>query len=842
MDIGSDKKTTKHLSTPSDKSVPDSENGTADALNRHLKKSSPDTPPLQDIDQSETPELSLSDRSLSPSEPLLEEDEIGPVFVTAKHRTLLPALLHDLIANHHGCIRSESQKMMEPIKIICSKSTYDESSFLHYLQHSPENARSVLFYAACLLASGLKEDYDWATELMSHVINYQPNVFVQQLNCWQAMYALSIFDKLPEYKQTETLFMAEKLATRGDPMGAWMNSMINLGLINDGQGVIPITGLRNLHEMSNQSFVNPDRIDSTLPVSHDPLSFSDLDLIPRVKNLSDLPQLKMKMQNISSTQDKDFRYLFLPWLLKKIYCVSDPLFNPDQLATELDNDNFALKLVNPFYIVHDVIKLYSESHTSYAEDLEKKIDKAYFQYSASDSTLSENARNDRLLGDLRKLNQKYVNFSISYPSHFTSEVNDCIENLDHQLKREKNPYFQGLLHCFKAILFELKAKKSKHPSMQAAEQYMLAVNASLEDFYTQLNPCAEIYLSAGHPDLAAKAKKILGKFLLSVDNPEEAKQAFADSRLYQSKAKELAELQSLPPTPDALKQTAAPTQASKDVDSQWVPDNMFRQPHPTSKKHKKGSQTHKKRGQNKTSISGTKTTSQPAPEACIKPKTTVAPTEPSQTLATASPSSSPHKKPVNTEPKDIESLLPRCWEQQIFRIKNQAIEYRRQYEYDEEGYVLEKGIEEFRGCNGVERLHEEYAWHLIRIQHHPDMMRARFGGHAQQYKAYSKLLFDQADHHLKEALSIKLSIPASQLPESDKELTVMAEQKCREFKTAKDQESYMNGFSCIMQSLGHLRYHREGVVSKQGKEAVKQQTKAAYQQKLTRRTRDSRAP
>ena len=813
---------------------------TATGLNRQLEK---------------TPETTVSTSS-SPSDPARPDSPVIEARLVAVYPSI-SGTQQETVVQFMDFIREQGQRCLRPDVDALMNRLFEwfkpelsihgdltDSAIDSFIQQSPEHARALLFLATTILP----DDEEKALRLVTRVAESAPEAISELLFRWQTIQGIVNAGSDENVDMLRIFYDSMKLAALDDYMGVWLLHLIKQGFVkgieyaaqpvaladSDRQYTLINRVCRGPYLDEKNSTIEEKARDCILLMMCDPLSFGLLDLLPKLKEPT--PELIQITRNISSDSDEEFRYILLPWFITKCssllsgvsgYDTSFPFF-----VSRLGGDCAATDLIKPLWgvyeaVVVDIMKSIirrSEIHEATTEIREH----AKVKPKNVSERIHELRTRRKIAAERKRISEEETN----YDEQWLEKIKALKQTLAERLASETSfsPYYQGLLWYYKGLMHQIQLFSDSFPGDQAADCYLEAASRSIGDFYPLFHVAADVYCSRGNYAAAAEAISHLVDFFRTFPPNEALDIVEASQRAYQAKSEEIKNLQALSLLPPEV--TARLN--AQGIDPDWLPEgqlNPTKEPVKTKKKtRKKSHKTHRSKQTVPAATTPAKTTKEPSG---IAELSTPSSAEVAATPQSSGRPSSESRKQAERASGRLTALLPQYWPDDIHReMKNIAMSL---YDPFEELEILEKLQIKYDKQAGVERIYEECAWTLIRIQKQPDTACV-YTGH-ENYARASLEILDEAESFLNRALCRKLGVGLSELPKEPAACTILADQRASLFDSEKDRTSYLTGFSCIMQSLGHVRYQREEFVSRGGRHAAQLLTRDSYGQKISIRSR-----
>ena len=817
---------------------------TATSLNRQLEKTS---------------ETAVS-TSFSPSDPDRPDSPVIGARLVAVYPSI-SGIPQETVVQFMDFIREQGKRCLRPdVDALMNRlfewfkpelSIHDDltdSVIDSFIQQSPEHARALLFLATTILP----DDEEKALRLVTRVAESAPEAVSELLFRWQTIQGVVNAGSDENVDMLRIFDDSMKLAALDDYMGVWLLHLIKQGFVkgiecsvnpiqladSDEQYTLINRVCRGPYLDEKNSTIEEKARDCILLMMCDPLSFGLLDLLPKLKEPT--PELIQITRNISSDRDDEFRYLLLPWFITKCSSLLSGVSDHDTFfpffVSRLGGDCTATDLIKPLWgvykaVVVDIMKSMvrrSKIHEATTEIREH----AKVKPKNVSERIHELRTRKKIAAEIKRISEEETN----YDERWLEKIKMLKKTLTQRLASETSfsPYYQGLLWYYKGLMHQMQPFSDIFPGDQVAECYLEAASRSTGDFYSLFHVAADAYCARGNYAAAAEAVSHSVDFFRTFPPNEALDIAEASLRAYQAKSEEIKNLETLSLLPPEVSARLN----AQGVDPDWLPEGQLKptkEPVKTKKKtRKKSHKTHRSKQAVPAATTPVKTTKEPSSLAEIS--------TPSTAEVAATPQSSP--RPSSESRKRAEenavrasgrmtALLPQYWPDEIHReMKNIAMSL---YDPFEELEILEKLQIKYDKQAGIERIYEESAWSLIRIQKQPDTACV-YTGHDIYARASLEIL-DEAESFLNRALCRKLGVGLSELPKEPAACTILADQRASLFDNEKDRTSYLTGFSCIMQSLGHVRYQREEFVSRGGRHAVQLLTRASYGQKISIRSR-----
>ena len=829
-------------------------------LNRQISSASPESPITPD-DQSFVDSPTSSPITSRTSD--IADDKLDfhtPVIFLLPHlKNDVHTILTIFFQHFPSCIRESAQETLSKLEPFVGP-TADPAKMREFIKTSADNAQATMYYIAGLYASGTSVNKLWATTLCAEVMKYHPDIAIDQTNCWTLMEAMSRFNELNNEESQQVLQFAADLSAKGYPIASWYMSLINLGCIEGMAIGDPNTGL-DLLQTDVSQLQNPQkqRKQKLTPHIDDPLSFSILDRIPRQASIAPEPELKTTFQQISKQDDPDFRYLFLPWFFMNVQARQDLPINIETYQEALDGNCPALEFVSECLPVHKCLIQHHRQLAKHKANIHREMVETATNTSSrrpKQSYRIKKLNQDKLQQAMQELNDRSNSFTPNYREADKREAPKLLSKFDERIRSSDSDYFKALLHFHAGIFLQSQITSDLDRDVLAARHYINA--GRIGDFVGLLSVCEDIFVSHQMYQEAADSASIFSQYCAREQDDEWAKEYRLRAELYQNRANELKELKARNTTeqntkastlkdsspeasaPDSKQQKMIPSSSA--VNMEWITPHQGAGK--SKKRHKSAKKTSKGAPKKKHDATAPKAkTKQSA--AASKPKTDIpSEVEPMQTDgATAlSPDTVPEISPGRlTTPQHCLNKLSDYWNPEVTSILVTALTHRAEDHIENEGTALFDGIEQLARQPGVERLHEELAWHLMGLQRHPNLLLDSPEEEAEdQYKAASKIVLNAAEEHLNIVLSIKLGISVQTLPEKSDERQKIADHFSLNFQSPEDREMYLDGISYIMRSIGHVRKRRADVVERSGLQSSEGRAHEAYAQKRTTQTRQPR--
>lgn len=791
------------------------------------------------------------------------------IYVSHTMRNQISTILEVFFQHHPACLRRSAPETLAKLDPILGPKT-KLPQMRKFIKASPENAQATMYYIAGLYASGASELKLWGTTLCYEVIHSHPEVAIDQTNCWAAMEAMSRISELNSTECSQTMEILRQLAAKEYPIASWYLSLVNLGCLKGLPNGDPKKGLEQML-VDVRPLRNPQehRKQGALRFMDDPLSFSMLDRIPRQPTIEPEPILKELIEQISSPDENDFRYLFLPWLFMALQTGHDAPVTVETYQGVLKSNYPALEFMRECIPVHERLIRYQILFEKHKAQIHREMNKAARQMESRASRFSQRLKKmhtDKLMQAIQDLKTSVRSFKPNFRSADKKRATELLRRIEQDIESADSEYFKALLHFHAGVLCHIQATDLPNQDLIAAGHYIHA--GRIGDFVSLLHYCEDTYLAHQMYEEAAEAVSLFSIYCDGRDDEWEEEYRLK-AELYRNRAKDqvkAAESEDSPPEmmkvtttpPDSSEATPEPkhhksTASSSGPDMDWI-DMSYTGAGKSKKKWGSSQKSKKKHSRNKpknTSTEATPRRKDLPPKS--EPKLVFDPdplnTESPATKKTESSKPKKHTRPPATPQPSRKSIkttacmekLSRNWNSRVFIILNKALNARDQDNIEEEGRILLKGINDLKDVPGEERLHEEFAWHLMGRQRQPNLILEFPEQHAEShYKQASKIILDEAEQHLLTALSIKLGESTFELPNNPEVWQEVADNYSLLFENSRDREAYLNGVDYIMRSIGHVRDRRTDVVEESGLQSTRRHRQAAYAQKRVVQTKPSR--
>lgn len=782
-----------------------------------------------------------------PSIPTANESEKK----TSKKKKAAAVKIDDLIAIRHPVVPRNTPELITWLRQD-SRHAFPALCFgLAASQHSSEDIKA------------------WGRSCIGLACIHQPARALGFINGWLALAELQK-PNLSKLDQANIITALESASLFGAPIADWVLAMASFGLVPNLPPMDPRNSVTRL--MSCAGRMNPlvcmqipEQMRPTVLPMMDPLSFSPLEKV--IKEFEERPEKSFSelAESIQDIHDPRFQYEFLPHTLKLLFSVNTPIQNPNSSSTlidDLDPGCPAVRAVKPLKMVLGPIR-----------EVEKQI--AILQNSYSGPVVQLQALQaafppesptyhqiDQQIEQLEEqLAQEKKHFKVQFSKGLSESSRKAEKILRQALSQSNLPkHYEALLHVSLGILHELGLLEDESPKLSAANHYFEA--ARIGGFTNLLHYSSRVFANNNLFEKAAQSMEILASNVLV---PSYSRFCLEQAASYRS--------QKLPPDmperlptleeADRLLETLTqekPEPARRDKksfekpDNQWLPASLTQEQSTRKKQSRPNTAPSKKTvGKQKKPprIKSAPPQHRPTPEPLADNPPAPLPDliadlvekEPIPTPPTPAPEP-PEFLPETeqedwiqvartTRQKSPDKLLPRRWPEEIYEVVGAAIKFRDKGLLAKERQILEKALKKFSGQPGVERLHEEFAWHLIKTQNEPIFLFAENSTSllnvGEYFKPMAKSALDEAEKHLRIALARKLLIKTSELPEDIfHDCDAMADEIEKRFSRKKDKQQYRAGYTYIVSSLGHLYDHRAGVSSTGGAATSDQKSHQAY--------------
>ncbi|MGI9281823.1 MAG: hypothetical protein ACR2PX_19655 [Endozoicomonas sp.] len=714
----------------------------------------------------------------------------------------------------------------------------DRKVLEQWIAEHPQEVFSVLCFVLVCSQSEDREQASWGAHCLKFLLIYHPTETTAQIHCWLALYHLE-YTPLTNSNKVELIQYLEAAAKERIPMAQWILGMGSLGLISQLPAMEPRLSFRNLLESTK--LMNPVAILQTGVVSPsllymmDPLTFGPMEALAKEHEGSIRQDRIQLVESILTPYDPLFKSELLPWFFKQLFAVNGKLGAIADALSDIEHYPIIralrpvvrmLESLRDFELHYQLSTQADSSQIMSLVHMKNCIAKDNQQYRKLEKMIEESQA---------EAFEKMHYFKVHFTDRETTRAEKSVRMVRKALEQDYPDYYKGLLNCLLGIALELELVKEPDHRLKAAEAYRQA--ATLAGFTNLLHFSSAVYVNEGLYEKAAQVVFQLADAALDDESRSEYRK-LAESYLEKheeskqwptlDEAVELARQVGLDLSPESQKKKQQ--SKSQSVDFSWIPPESIRQmkemekASPQKKRHKKKGSEH---FQEIDSSNGQKGVARH-----VRAEERSEPVQPSATPPAVEKIDSPGLVAMCRK-RELADLLFRNWPVELKKVPHAAHKLRAEGLPEKERSLLLGAMKKYYGQPGVERIHEEYAWHLMRLQDEPVMLFAMSDesllnrGH--RLKPLSRETLKKAELHLRKALAIKLQLPLSDLPEDPlNEAEAIAESIAAQFENEHDRRCYWKGFTCIMSSFGHL-YDRMGGLSYQaGHTGMDQKSYQAY--------------
>lgn len=658
---------------------------------------------------------------------------------------------------------SAAPDLLGKVISVIKKMPKDDPGILEWASQSTSYASAALYASVVMMKSpnpSLRKSGWYA--VMCATTNQEEHC-VALVNVWIALECLNGMTSLTARDQEYIPRLFALARDHNLPAGRWMHGLYDLGLIQKLPSGDPVAGIDSLLQLRTGFQPLPEE---TEPVGYqdDPVVFGFLDKLPRVRARVDLSFL----EDLSLTDPRCFYDLMPVIVAANLQLPSSPLLL-EQLETLPEKVPLPVRQLirDTGFSLHLLLQLRNKHVLQQGVQLTLAEKKAPEQVA---DIVQDFFSGPESRGEGYGALAQYVDL----PSR--KRAVQLKENLEILLKSESAPCpeLKALLLVQLGKLYEVQLIKSEKPLAKACDYYREAC---------ELMPSASFVKHIEDLLVRAPDHRQAAAFLKAM-KPVLDDDSYTDLKIKQ------------------YEQTAEVFEHWSGKVDQAEIDKIFHELKLVAEPERKSRKKRKKKAQKDTEKDLL------APDSGVSDKDTSISSK-SETVTETSDT----KEPVLPEtPKPIhDKLLTRHWHSNVFKVLNVALYYRYVPEnYEKEKQTLVKGVETIAGEPGVERLHEELAWHYIRKQRDTMKLTSENKGDPKKLRKASKQLLDKAEHHLFIALGRKLGVSADDAVKlyTSNEWEAVADEIHASFSSDTDRRCYSNGIECMMSSLGHIASER----------------------------------
>ncbi|KEQ18017.1 hypothetical protein [Endozoicomonas numazuensis] len=697
---------------------------------------------------------------------------------------------------------------------------------------------SVLCFALACSQSKDREQVIWGVYCLNFLLKHHPDEAAAQIHCWLALYHLE-HALLTDANKVELIEYLEAAAKARIPVAQWILGMGSLGLIKQLPAMEPRLGFRHLLEATK--LMNPIAIRETEVVSPsllymmDPLTFGSMEALAK-DHEDGIPQNRiLQVESMLSLHDPSFKSEFLPWFFKRLFAVNGSLSAIEDALSDIEHYPI-MRDLRPVIRMLESLRDFELHYHCNAQKESSQILALLLQKKFYEEGSPQHKKLEKMIEESRiEAFEKMHHFRVQLSNREATKAEKAVRMIRKALEQAYPDFYKGLLNCFLGIALELEFVKESNHRLKAAEAYRQAAN--LAGFTNLLHFTCAVYIKEGQYEKAAQVTHQLADAVLVEESrsdyrklAESYMEKYEESKGWPTldEAEELTRQVGLELSPETQKKK--PQGKFQDYDPGWIPVETVRQrkecekPSRQKKKHKNNGAEHLSEVDSSDGKKGA--------ERHIRGEERSDPVQPSPLPPAAKKMDSPVLAAMNGK-RELADLLPRKWPDELKKVPYAGYKFRAEGFPEKERSLLLSAMKKYYGQPGVERIHEEYAWHLMRLQDEPVMLFAMNNesllnrGH--RLKPLSRDTLKKAELHLRKALAIKLQLSLSELPEDPlNDAEVIAEGIVAGFENEHDKRDYWKSFTRIMSSFGHL-YERMGGLSYQvGHKGMTQKSAQAY--------------
>ena len=714
-------------------------------------------------DTSLSEQLTESQASATPTTkriPTLPDDGSNLLPVSAE-KVKAGSLLIAMIENN--LIKVDPQ-LTARTKVVMRNMPKTEEDILPWASKDESFASAALYAGIMMVASPAPMLQDLGKYAIMCASTYQPVHCTVMISFWAALQCLNKTEWLTSTDQRLIPELFSQTRDYGLPTGRWMHDLSELGLIKKLPPGDPVTAIDSLLLLRIDFQALPEDQD---PVGYhqDPVVFDELDRLPRANIAPDLSFLK----NLTLADPQCF-YNLVPVIMAASLEVPSSSLLTEQLNnlsedTPLPVRQLANNLGYCFYLLlhlqkKRILRMGKQMRSVKKDfpDIADEMMMALLHPSADEGKFS------------KELSEYIDNTSRKNAVRLKNNLETLLES-----RPAPTPELQALLLVQLGKLHEVQLIKSEKPFAKACSYYQRAC---------QLVPSKSFVQNIESKLVKSLEYRQAADFLTSMEAVLEDK-SYLELKIRQYHQ-----------TAEAFEHWSEKT-SRQDVDQLFTELEQAGSSSATRKQKKKVKKRHPGQGADSLLADSSTSIDSASSSASESSKT-------KSTPVTASTDSKPRKP-------DHETLLTRRWHPDIFKVLRIALYYRYGPEdHEKEKQILTRNIGRLEKTAGVERLHEELAWHNIRQQREIIKQAPNAGEMTPDIRAISKKMLDAAEQHLYKALERKLRVSAGEAKKlyNNDGWQEVADSVYDSFRNEDDRRCYSNGIKYLMSSLGHVYSER----------------------------------